>query len=139
VSHQWFRSLQRRQIAQAGHRGQRRRVPEDAAGETLYFPVIQECAEGQTGWVELPEAGSDGEELESPAPAIVVSAPSDTPGDGATTDTTQASTTAETVTASATPAATTAESSSNGIAIAALVVGGLGVALGGAALATRKR
>ena len=51
-------------------------VPSDAAGQTIYFPVIQTCEQGETAWIEIPEAGQDGEELEAPAPSIqVVAAP----------------------------------------------------------------
>lgn len=36
----------------------------DAAGETLVFPTVQECAEGESAWVQVPAdgaaAGSDG-------------------------------------------------------------------------------
>lgn len=47
-------------------------LPEDAAGDTIYFPVIQECEEGETAWIEIPQEGEDADELESPAPAITV-------------------------------------------------------------------
>lgn len=47
-------------------------LPEDAAGETIYFPVIQECEEGETGWIEIPQEGEDGDSLESPAPSIEI-------------------------------------------------------------------
>lgn len=45
------------------------RVPDDAAGSTLEFPVLQQCAEGETAWNETAEGG---EEPVHPAPAIVV-------------------------------------------------------------------
>jgi periplasmic copper chaperone A len=47
---------------------------EDAAGETLAFPVVQTCAEGQTDWVEIPEAGQDPHALDAPAPVVTVGA-----------------------------------------------------------------
>lgn len=46
------------------------RLPEDAEGETLAFPVLQTCAEGETNWNEVAEEGAA--EPESPAPTIVV-------------------------------------------------------------------
>ena len=46
------------------------RLPEDAAGERLEFPVLQECEVGETAWNESPSA--DGAEPEHPAPAIEV-------------------------------------------------------------------
>jgi periplasmic copper chaperone A len=45
-------------------------LPQDAAGETLVFPVLQTCAEGETNWNELAEEGAS--EPESPAPTILV-------------------------------------------------------------------
>ena len=44
----------------------------DAAGETLAFPVLQSCAEGQTDWAQLPADGQTDADLESPAPVITV-------------------------------------------------------------------
>jgi periplasmic copper chaperone A len=45
-------------------------LPQNAAGETLVFPVLQTCAEGETNWNELAEEGAA--EPESPAPTILV-------------------------------------------------------------------
>ena len=47
-------------------------LPEDAAGETIYFPVIQECEEGEHAWIEIPQEGEDAHSLESPAPGLNV-------------------------------------------------------------------
>lgn len=52
-------------------------LPEDAAGETLYFPVVQTCEEGESAWVQIPADGQDSHDLELPAPAIEVVAASD--------------------------------------------------------------
>lgn len=52
-------------------------LPDDAAGEALYFPVVQTCEEGESAWVQLPAEGQDPHELELPAPAITVVAASD--------------------------------------------------------------
>src|SRR3954468_9696094 len=43
------------------------RLP-DRPGQTLYFPVVQECEKGVHRWIELPTAG--GQELREPAPAL---------------------------------------------------------------------
>jgi uncharacterized protein YcnI len=60
-------------------------LPLDAAGETLAFPVLQSCAEGETNWNELAEEGAA--EPESPAPTIVVTeATGDEHGNGAASD-----------------------------------------------------
>lgn len=50
-------------------------LPEDAAGETIYFPVVQECEEGETGWIQIPEDGEDEADLAEPAPSITVTEP----------------------------------------------------------------
>ncbi|MDR6906535.1 uncharacterized protein YcnI [Agromyces sp. 3263] len=46
------------------------KLPEDAAGETLSFPVLQSCEVGETNWNQVAEEGEA--EPESPAPSIVV-------------------------------------------------------------------
>lgn len=58
------------------------KLPEDAAGETLSFPVLQSCEVGETNWNQVAEEGE--EEPESPAPSIVVTeATGDEHGHGA--------------------------------------------------------
>lgn len=47
------------------------RLP-DAEGETLYFPVVQSCEEGEHAWVERPADDGSAEELEEPAPALTL-------------------------------------------------------------------
>lgn len=49
-------------------------LPEDAEGETLYFPIVQTCEEGESAWVQIPEEGQDGEELDAPAPGVTITA-----------------------------------------------------------------
>jgi uncharacterized protein YcnI len=41
-----------------------------AAGETLYFPVVQECGGVVDRWIEIPAAGQDEDALELPAPGL---------------------------------------------------------------------
>lgn len=50
-------------------------LPDDAEGDTLYFPVIQTCEEGETAWIQIPDTGQDSEEMEAPAPSITITAP----------------------------------------------------------------
>ncbi|MDO8878156.1 MAG: DUF1775 domain-containing protein [Pseudolabrys sp.] len=40
------------------------------AGETLYFPVMQECEKGAHHWVAVPSADRPGEKLGDPAPGL---------------------------------------------------------------------
>lgn len=39
-------------------------------GQTLYFPVVQECDGAVERWIEIPAAGQDEDALETPAPGI---------------------------------------------------------------------
>ena len=41
-----------------------------SVGETLYFPVVQECGDKAERWIEIPKSGEDGHSLEFPAPGI---------------------------------------------------------------------
>ena len=38
------------------------------------FPTIQTCEQGEAAWIEVPADGQDGDELELPAPAFVLTA-----------------------------------------------------------------
>lgn len=41
------------------------------AGETLHFPVVQECSDGAAErWIEIPTAGQSEDDLELPAPGV---------------------------------------------------------------------
>ena len=51
------------------------RVPDDMEGDTLYFPTIQTCEEGETAWIQIPADGQDPDELDDPAPSLTVTAP----------------------------------------------------------------
>lgn len=39
-------------------------------GAMLYFPVMQTCEKGETGWVQIPSAANPGEKLNEPAPGV---------------------------------------------------------------------
>lgn len=46
-------------------------TPDLKVGDTLYFPVVQECPEGKVErWIEVPAAGQSSDDLELPAPGI---------------------------------------------------------------------
>lgn len=47
-------------------------LPADAAGSTLYFPVVQTCEEGESAWIEIPAEGQDPHDLALPAPSLSV-------------------------------------------------------------------
>lgn len=43
------------------------------AGETLHFPVVQECADGLAErWIEVPASGQSEDDLEFPAPGVTL-------------------------------------------------------------------
>jgi uncharacterized protein YcnI len=42
----------------------------DTPGQTLYFPVVQECEKGTNRWIEIPAAGEGAEKLHEPAPGV---------------------------------------------------------------------
>lgn len=44
----------------------------EGEGETLAFPVLQSCVEGETDWAEIPAEGEDPHSLEAPAPTITL-------------------------------------------------------------------
>lgn len=46
-------------------------LPEEGA-QTLYFPAVQTCEDGEAAWIDIPAQGQDPEELTMPAPSIEV-------------------------------------------------------------------
>ncbi len=121
----------------------------DTPGETLYFPVIQQCETGSHEWIEIPEEGQDGHDLESPAPTLeLVAATSSDHGHGSDGhDDEEASTDASTENTN--PGGSTAEtsvpaqSSDDPSTVAWLALGvavvGLVAGAGGFAMGVRKR
>lgn len=63
------------------------RIPEDAAGQTLHFPTVQTCEEGEDAWVQIPAEGQDSHELEFPAPALEIRTSSSSAGDDGSSQT----------------------------------------------------
>lgn len=50
------------------------RLP-DTPGETLYFPAVQECEQGAERWIEVPADGRSEDDLDHPAPRILLTPP----------------------------------------------------------------
>jgi uncharacterized protein YcnI len=97
-------------------------------GEPVYFPTVQECEKGKTSWIEIPAEGQSAEELEEPAPAVTLTAAEGEHGEEAVPEEeAQAGEPSE------------PDESSDGLAIAGIVVGGLGLLTGGTALARSRR
>lgn len=98
-------------------------LPEDAAGETLYFPTVQTCEQGESAWVQIPADGQDPHELELPSPAVEVVAASETGhGDEAAEET------------SATEESVQGGTDQTPLVVTSLIVGGLGLIAGVIAL-----
>jgi uncharacterized protein YcnI len=112
------------------------RLPEEAAGTTLYFPVVQTCEEGEAPWVEIPADGQDADSLDNPAPSIGVVAAEAQVGSGedAATDTSDA----EPSDASG-DTSTSSDGSQAPLVITSLVVGALGLVVGLVALVRGRR
>jgi uncharacterized protein YcnI len=111
----------------------------DTPGETLVFPTIQTCEEGETAWVEVSEDGSE-EELEAPAPTVTIlpaeegdgHAGSDAAADEASAEAEESGTTDVITT-------TSSDDDTSALSIAALVAGLLGLAAGVVALVMARR
>ncbi|MDN5834409.1 YcnI family copper-binding membrane protein [Corynebacterium casei] len=54
------------------------KLPEEMAGETLYFPTIQSCEKGEAAWIQIPAEGQDADELDMPSPELTLSAATST-------------------------------------------------------------
>lgn len=92
-------------------------IPEDATGQ-LVFPTVQTCEQGETAWTEVADEGAA--EPEHPAPAFAVAA-------------------TESAEEPAVQPSQTEEESGNGLALAGLVAGVLGLVLGAIALVRTRR
>jgi uncharacterized protein YcnI len=100
------------------------RLPDDA-GQTLAFPVVQGCEEGEAAWVEVAAADADPHDLEYPAPLVEVTEPAaDGHGGGVAHEHEEAR---------------AAESGTDAMSMAGFGTGVAGVVLGGAALLYARR
>lgn len=52
------------------------------ADTTVAFPVLQQCATGETDWAEVAEDGTDPHDLDAPAPVVAVGAAAEAGTDG---------------------------------------------------------
>ena len=85
----------------------------DQPGETIWFPVVQRCEQGETRWIKIPVEGQP--EPDTPAPGVsLVAASQEEPA--------------------AAPAAAEAENDDDGESTVALVLGAAGLLAGLAAL-----
>jgi uncharacterized protein YcnI len=113
------------------------KFPAGEEGESVYFPTIQKCAKGQTRWIQIPAEGENPDELEEPAPAVVLTAAEGLGGDGAAAgDEAETQPAANVQTAAATG---DDEGAPVWLAVVALGVGALGLLAGiGGLMAARR-
>lgn len=107
----------------------------DAEGETLAFPTIQTCEDGETGWTQVPADGQDADELETPAPAFEITAASAEGGHGSDAEESSVEQSAGETTEEPAEQAAGADGGGSALGWAGLVAGLLGLAAGGLALA----
>ena len=51
----------------------RARLTDFPEGSVVYFPIVQECADGAVDrWIEIPEAGKSADDYEMPAPGVTI-------------------------------------------------------------------
>lgn len=105
----------------------------DAAGETLAFPTIQTCEEGETAWTEVAADGNT-EGLESPAPTVTILPAEEGAAHSAASAETEPTSAEETE-----PVAAEVEDDGDVLGVVALVAGLLGLAAGAAALVLVRR
>lgn len=106
------------------------KLPAGKAGDPVYFPTVQECVKGKAAWIQIPQQGESPDDLESPAPAVALTAGEGEHGGPVPADQ-EAGATAD----------DSDDDPSTGLVVAALILGGLGLLIGLVALslALRKR
>jgi uncharacterized protein YcnI len=97
----------------------------------LFFPAIQTCEQGETAWIQIPAEGQTEEDLEEPAPAVVLEVGAGGHSEGGTE--------AAGEDATATGDGENEDSATDPLIVTALVVGGLGLLAGGTALVVARR
>ena len=103
----------------------------DTAGKTLYFPVLQSCAKGQTDWKDIPAPGQSEDSVKAPAPSVSVTSAVES-GHGSPGATDGASASADSASADSAAGANPGEDAAVwpawlgfGAGVAGLVLGGL--------------
>ena len=114
---------------------------ESLVGKTVYFPVVQQCEEGVTRWIEIPVEGE--EPPEEPAPGITFLVSSEEEEEAPAETTTSESDSESAADAEAVPAASDDDGDDGlamGFGVAGLVAGllALGVALWRPGIAGRR-
>lgn len=129
------------------------KLPDDAEGQILSLPVVQECGDTESAWIEIPDS-PDAEEPEHPAPSLTLTAaeaeahganghgdgsaegPAGADAEAGAADAQVTALTSDTRDAEPTSAMSTG---TNRLTVLALVAGLLGLVLGATALVTVRR
>ena len=106
----------------------------DMAGQTLYFPTLQNCEQGQTDWSQIPQEGHDPHSLKAPAPSVAVTEAAVAAADGHSALAAPASDTTAGAASGTVQAAAVSDTGAQARSWAGLVAGIGGLALGGVAL-----
>jgi periplasmic copper chaperone A len=116
------------------------KLPAGKEGDVVYFPAVQKCEKGSHSWIQIPAEGESADELEEPAPQVVLTAAEG--GHGGAAGDRGASADAEPA-ANVQTAAVTVDDDEGApvwLAVVALVVGALGLLAGiGGLMAGRRR
>jgi uncharacterized protein YcnI len=102
----------------------------DEAGEPLWFPFVQKCADGSHNWIEIPDSVEEWGEVDEPAPYVVLTAAEEEADaeETATNGNGSAMTEEQIRTIAAEEASD--NDSSNTIAFLGVILGAIGVAFG---------
>lgn len=106
----------------------------DTVGETLVFPTVQTCQEGESAWVQVAAEGEDPHDLDLPAPVLTVTAAEDEATHGEAETVSDESATVEAVAAPVEPSSTPLV-----LSWVAVALGAAGLVLGGAAFVRGRR
>jgi len=119
------------------------KLPAGEPGDPVYFPTVQECVGGEReSWIQIPRRDEPDAELDSPAPSVTLTAAAGGHGGGDHGDESadHGEESGETESASLTSSSAAGDDGpSTGLVIAALVLGGLALLTGLAALLETRR
>ena len=104
------------------------KLPAGEEGESVYFPTLQSCEKGRNRWIQIPAEGESADELESPAPAVVLTAAEGGHGGAASSDEESSAQPAASVQAAS--VSSDDDGAPMWLAITALAVGALGLLAG---------
>jgi periplasmic copper chaperone A len=115
------------------------KMPAGKPGESIYFPTVQKCEQGETRWIQIPAEGESEDDLESPAPAVVLTAADGGHGGAAAEEKPAANMQQASDDVDTAGASVDDDSAPAWVTIVALVLGALGLVAGVAGLTAARR